>query len=320
MSSNFLNGGANRQQPTQGPSSILGTMTTGGPINVGQRIIIYALEKMGKTTLTAGANMSLMIPTEMDPMATRGRHVRPLTSWDEVIVLCEELRTAAMRGDIPRGSSLTWDSLTALERFIHIAVLKEDPGYVKAYDQATGVLKPNAKAVTMESALGGYGKAYQRANELFTDWTQRMDELARNGGINIVCTCHAFASRVVDPAHGEYDTWDLLLHSPKNSKTYGKREIATQWADLIGFLYEPMFIMKADDNGQLQRGISNNQGRALAVSRAPMWVAGNRYGLNGSIPIPEVGGWNYLADAVYQSMNGAVDLYNRALPPFVGEG
>lgn len=312
--------GGNRQQPTQGPSSILGSMSEGGPVDVGQRIIIYALEKMGKTTLCAGANMSLVIPTEMDPMAMRGRHVRPLSSWAEVVVLCEELRNSAIAGKIPRGSTLVWDSLTALERFIHIAVLKEDPNYVKAYDQETGVLKPNAKAVTMESALGGYGKAYQRANELFTEWTQRMDELARNGGINIVSTCHAFASRVVDPAHGEYDTWDLLLHSPKNSKTYGKREIATQWADLIGFLYEPMFIMKADDNGQLQRGISNNQGRALAVSRAPMWVAGNRYGLNGSIQIPEIGGWNYLADAIVNSTNGAVNLYNRASPPFTQGG
>jgi hypothetical protein len=39
----------------------------------------------------------------------------------------------------------------------------------------------------MESALGGYGKAYNFANELFGN-SFRCDELAFYGGINIVLT------------------------------------------------------------------------------------------------------------------------------------
>lgn len=309
----------NNVSPQRNPS-ILGGVVQGMPQGqqAGSRIIIFGLEKMGKTTLAMGARNALLIPTELDsPAMSRYRHTRIIQSWSEVEQLCVELIAAAKAGQIPRGNSLVWDSLTAIERFIHLAVLQEDPQYVKAYDQATGVLKPNCKAVTMESALGGYGKAYSRANEHFMTFTRYMDDLAFYGGINIIMTCHAFASRVVDPAHGEYDTWDLLLHSPKNAKTYGKRELATQWADLVGFLYEPMFVMKADDNGQLQRGMSQNTGRSLAVSRSPQWVAGNRYHLNGSIPIPEHGGFNYLADAINTSTQGAVDLYNRASPPFV---
>lgn len=308
----------NVQQPSRN-ASILGGVTQGMPQGqqAGSRIIVFGLEKMGKTTFAMGAPNALLIPTELDsPAMSRYRHTKIIQSWSEVEQLCVELIEAAKQGQLARGSSLVWDSLTAIERFIHLAVLMEDPQYVKAYDHATGVLKPNMKAVTMESALGGYGKAYSRANEHFQTFTRYMDELAFYGGINVVMTCHAFASRVKDPAHGEYDTWDLLLHSPKNDKTYGKRELATQWADVVGFLYEPMFITKADDNGQLQRGITANMGRSLAISRAPQWVAGNRYQLNGSIPIPEVGGFNYFADAVYNSTRGVVDLYNRASPPF----
>ena len=49
-----------------------------------------------------------------------------------------------------------------------------------------------------------------------------LDALALQLGINIVFTCHVFANLVVDPQVGEYSSWDLLLHSPKNFKTYGK--------------------------------------------------------------------------------------------------
>lgn len=292
-------------------ASILGGVTTGVTRMSGQRIVIAGVEKMGKTTLACSAPNALLVPMEMDTVAlARYRHTPVLNSWSQVEQLCEELLAAGARGQLQPGSSVVWDSATALERFIHTSVLQEDKGYQAAYDQATGVLKQNAKAVTMESALDGYGKAYSRANEKFATWMRYQDTLARDFGVNIVVTCHVFASTVKDPAHGEYDTWDLLLHSPKNAKTYGKREMITQWADLVGFLHEPMFVVKAE-SGDMQRGISSGQGRALGIDRTPSWVAGNRFGLSGTLPIPPVQGWNNLAHAIYNSTGGNVDLYNR---------
>lgn len=300
------------QQATTLNPSILGGVTVGVTQMSGQRIVIAAVEKMGKTTLTCNAPNVLLVPMEMDTVAlARYRHTPVLSTWSQVEQLCEELLALGARGGLQRGSSIVFDSATALERFIHTSVLMEDKDYLAAYDHATGVLKPNCKAVTMESALGGYGKAYSRANEKFATWMRYCDTLARDYGVNIIVTCHVFASRVVDPAHGEYDTWDLLLHSPKNNKTYGKREMITQWADLVGFLHEPMFVMKAENDGGISRGISNGQGRALGVDRTPAWVAGNRFGLHGTIAIPPVNGWNQLAHAIYQSTGGNVDLYNR---------
>jgi hypothetical protein len=158
----------------------------------------------------------------------------------------------------------------------------------------------------MESALGGYGKAYQLANQYFDDFLKKCDILAVHFGINIVVTCHVFAAKVVDPTVGEYDSWDLLMHSPKNQKTYGKREMITQWADVVGFLHEPMFIIEGD---KVNKGVSANKGRVLGVSRTPSYVAGNRFGLIGEIPIPQQQGWNHLANAIYQSCG--VDVFNR---------
>lgn len=288
----------------QGATQFLSNVQT-GYVQVGQRIVIAGVEKVGKTTLGSAAPNALLIPLEQGSAAIPVAKLPQVDTWEQIEGLCLELLQAASTGYIQRGQSLTWDSATALERAIHSYVLRTDKDYKNG-------------GVTMESAHGGYGKAYNIANELFERWTRYMDELAFRYGINIIITCHVFPSRVVDPAHGEYDTWDLLLHSPKNNKTYGKREFMTQWADLIGFFHEPMFVLKTD-SGNMQQGISANQGRQLAVDRQPAWVAGNRYGLTGKIAIPApvpgkvaVDSWNALAAAIWNATQGGIDIWNRA--------
>lgn len=282
-------------------ASILGAVSTGGTQQAGQRIVIAGAEKVGKTTLACGAPGALLVPLEMGYGAMKVAHTPLLETWEQIEQLCQELVQGAQRGQVPRGSSIIWDSATALERAIHDKCLRSDPTWKAG----------NATGLTMESALGGYGKAYNVANDLFGRWTRYMDELAKYGGINCIVTCHVFAALVVDPAHGEYNTWDLLLHSPKNQKTYGKREFITQWADMVGFLHEPMFVLKAEKGQQLNKAVSSNQGRMLAVDRQPGWVAGNRYQLSGLVPIPAQHGWNYLADAIYKACG--IDLYNRSV-------
>jgi hypothetical protein len=283
----------------QGPGGSMLAGITHGPTRTGQRIVISGVEKVGKTTLACSASRVLLIPLEIGFAAQNVAKTPMPTSFEQVIALLNEIRTEAQAGRFVYHT-LVFDTATALERLIHDEVLRRDPAY----------LNKNAKALTMETALGGYGKAYQFANERFDDFTKLCDELAIYGGINIVITCHVFAAKVVDPAYGEYDTWDLLLHSPKNQKNYGKREMITQWADMVGFLHEPLFVSKTEGE-QLARATSMNRGRVLAVDRQPGYVAGNRYGIGGVIPIPPQNGWNSLADAIYNASNGNIDIYNR---------
>lgn len=262
----------------------------------GIRVAICAQEKMGKTTLACGAPDSLLVPLEVGYESVTTAKTPMIQTWDELQGLQQEIVATIQAGQFP-FKTIVYDSATALERMIHDKTLSRDPAYGKG----------NAKAVTMESALGGYGKAYTYANELFDIFLKQCDQLAVYGNVNIVITCHAFASKQIDPQNGEFDSWDILLHSPKNNKTYGKREMLTQWVDLLGFLYEPMYITKGEDN--VAKGVSANKGRVLGLSRTPSYVAGNRYGLNGEIAIPKEQGWNYLADAIFKS--SAVDVYTR---------
>lgn len=278
-------------------ASILGSVEV-GTRQVGQRIVIAAQEKVGKTTLAIGAPGALLVPLEIGYAGFNVPKTPMLTSFDQCIQLLNEIGQAAYnKQPVPR--SIVWDGATALERLIHNAVLQSDNNFGKS----KGTL-------TMEAAHGGYGKAYSIANEKFSEFTRLCDALAYSFGINTIMTCHVFASRVVDPNSGEFDVWDLLLHSPKNNKNYGKREMMTQWADMIGFLYEPVHVI-INDKQQVQRAVTTNRGRVLGVDRTPSYVGGNRYRMQGEIPIPLQAGWNYLADAIYKSYG--IDLYNRDL-------
>lgn len=276
--------------------SFLQQVTTGRKVQ-GIRMAICAQEKMGKTTLGCGAPGALLIPMEIGyDSAPNVAKVPMIQTWDQLEGLFNEIYAALQQGQFPYRS-LVFDSVTALERMIHDKTLSLDKAYGKG----------NKNAVTMESALGGYGKAYTYANELFAVFLQRCDMLAVHANINIILTCHAFASKMIDPISGEFDSWDILLHSPKNNKTYGKREMLTQWVDLLGFLYEPMFVTRGDDG--ISKGTISGKGRVLGVSRTPAYVAGNRYGLQGEIPIPATDGWNHLAHALYTT--SGIDLYRR---------
>lgn len=262
---------------------------------VGIRAVISGVEKVGKTTLACAAPRVLLVPLEQGFSGVSVMKTPMLESFSDVIALLDEVIASGQA--FPYGT-LVFDSATALERLIHDGVLRADPTYANG----------NKKGLTMESALGGYGKAYQFANEQFALFLQRCDWLATNMAINIVLTCHVFAAKIIDPAFGEYDTWDLLLHSPKNQKAYGKREMLTQWADLVGFLHEPLFVAESDKT-LLKKGISTNKGRILAVNRTPGYVAGNRYGVVNDIAIPKEKSWNHLAQEIYNSCG--VDFFNR---------
>lgn len=268
---------------------------TSGVSRAGIRTVIAAQEKVGKTTLCASMPNPLLVPLEVGFAGVSVHKTPMLQTWAETLQLMAEITRMAQAGTFP-FKTLVFDSATALERQIHDAVISRDP--------LAG--RGGKKTITMDSAHGGYGKAYNLANEEFSIFLNMCDLLAVHAGINIVLTCHVFASKMMDPTSGEYDSWDLLLHSPKNMKTYGKREMLTQWADLIGFLYEPVFVSKSDN---LTRAISQNKGRVIGLSRTPGYVAGNRFGVSGEIPIPATDGWNHIAQALYTACG--LDTFRR---------
>lgn len=282
--------------------SILAGITSGASTS-GIRIVLAAQEKMGKTTMGANAPGVLLIPCEVGYAGVSCPKTPMLQSWQQLEAAMQEICHYVQAGQFPY-KTLVFDSATAIERFIHEYVVACSPEFAASR---------GTKTVTMETAFGGFGKAYPIANNLFSGLLQQFDTLAVTYGINIVLTCHVFSSKVVDPTAGEYDFWDLLLHSPKNSKTYGKREITTQWADIVGFIYDPIFVSESA-SGKMSKGISQNKGRVMGISRTPSYIAGNRFGVTQEInlPSPPNNSWNALAHAVYSATG--IDVFNKDKP------
>lgn len=291
--------------------SMLGQRTNAPPA-LGQRIVITGVEKIGKTTLACDAPNALLIPIEQGFASQTCDRLPMINWWEEIEGVCSELIAATQAspvmddgspnpGYIAPGTSLVWDSATAVERLIHDYVLRKDGAW--------GAGNPNN--VTMTSAHGGYGKGYNLATELFGKWLSWMDMLSMRG-VHSIITAHVFAASVVDPAYGEYNSWDIRLHSPKNEKTFGAREMITEWADMIGFLHTPLFVTKGKDD-TLAKGVDAGKGRVLAVERTPSWIAGNRFKLRGEIVVPLEQGWNHIAAAVYASTERRIDLYKREM-------
>jgi len=276
--------------------NMLGSITS-SQRRTGIRMVIYGMEKQGKSTLACSSPNPLLIPLEMGYAGINVPIVPNIEHYNQVMALLDEIMTAVSHGAF-QFQSLVFDSATALERMLHQAVLESDPGWAKG----------NRKAITLESAHGGYGKARLYALDLWNAFLQKCDWLSQ-AGINIVITSHAFAAKVIDPAFGEFDQWNILLYSPKNNKSYGARELICQWADCVGFLHTPFYTSEAKDSS-LVKAISANKGRVLAVNYAPSWVAGNRYRLTtDGIQIPPEKGWNSLAHAIYSTCG--LDYYAR---------
>lgn len=276
--------------------SVLNTITTGASTS-GIRMLIAGQEKLGKTTMCAGAPDVLLIPLEVGFAGVTVSKTKLLVTLAEVHEFLDEAIGYMATGQFP-FKTLAFDSATALERLIHDAVISRDPKAKTSLDK---------KSLTMESCHGGYGKGYNLANEEFDSLLAKFDTIAITYGINIVLTCHVFSAKIMDPTAGEYDSWDLQLHSPKNQKTYGKRERITQWADVIGFLYEPVFVNKEDN---VSKAVSQNRGRVLGLSRTPAYLAGNRFGIVGevTIPAPPMNGWNAFATSLYE--HSGINIYN----------
>jgi hypothetical protein len=261
----------------------------------GIRIAIAGVEKSGKTTLVCGSPQALLIPLESGYAGQDVQHIPMITRYQDFVSLLQEITTACEAGNFP-FRTVVIDSVTALERLIHEGVLLSDPTYKGGAN----------KNVTMNSAHGGYGKSFDIANERFMELLNIMDVLALHYGINMVFTAHVFADQMLDPQVGEYSSWNIQLHSPKNYKTFGKRELFLQWLDGIFFLHEPLMI--TEQHG-IKKGISENRGRVLGLSRTPSYLAGNRFGLEGEISIPKEQGWNHLAQSIYESCG--IDVYHR---------
>lgn len=240
------------------------------------KILIHGTEKVGKSTFFAGGwvntiNGRIQLASSPHPIfiqteqGLNGLSVSafPLAkSFDEVL---EAL--AALRNEQHDYQTLVIDSADWLEKLIHQHIIESCPA--------------NGHSIkTMETAHGGYGKAYAIAAMYWRRITEELDWLnaEKNMGIGIIC--HSNVVKFNDPSSEPYDRYEIKLYQGKNGG--GARDLLCEWADIIGFAQQQVTVnrKKTADGKEVARGtlIRNSLNHLHLVSSAA-FVAGNRYNL-----------------------------------------
>ena len=220
---------------------MLNKITT-GKIQRAQKVFLYGVEKIGKSSLVAKFPSPLFLDVE------KGTHQLALDRLD--IKSADELDKAIT--DVIRErhvyKTLVIDSADQAEKLMANEVISEN--------HWRSIEEP------------GYGKGFTALGEKFQSFLDDLD-LVISRGINVVLIGHAHIKRFNPPETLEgYDRWEPKL-APKDS------EKAKAWADAALFATFDIKVIGSDNK---PKGIGGRE-RVIYTVRSAAYDAGNRYGL-----------------------------------------
>ena len=222
-----------------------------------QKVVIYGVEGIGKTSLAAQFPRPLFIDTEGGSGHLDVRRLPEPTSWT---MLLDEVTWVR---DFPYecGGTLVLDTADWAEKLCIAHVCG-------AHDLRGIEDMP-------------YGKAYVYVKEEFGKLLNLLGECV-DRGLNVVVTAHAVVTKFEQPDEmGAYDRWGLkLIDSKKTSLSSMLRE----WADAVLFANYKTIVVAVDKDGKKHKG-TGGKNRVLYATHAASWDAKNRWGLPDEVPM-----------------------------------
>lgn len=232
---------------------------TSGVREKAQKVVIYGVEGIGKSTLAAAFPDPLFIDTEHSTDAMDVKRLEAPTSWTML------LQEVAFVRDNAAGlcSTLAIDTLDWAER--------QCIAQVCAAHQWKGI----------EDA--GYGKGYVAVYEEFGKLLNLLTEVAERG-VNVVCTAHCAVTKFERPEESNsYDRWALKLIRNKNANV---ADMVKEWADAVLFANFKTMAVKADSKSKAKAA---GQARTMYANHHACWDAKNRWGLPDELPMDYAG-------------------------------
>jgi hypothetical protein len=216
---------------------------TSGRVARPQKLVIYGVEGIGKTSLAAQTPDPLFIDTEGGTAHLDVRRLQKPQNWRELISLINEV---AQTPEVCRTlviDTADWAEQMAID---HICQKYKQPG--------------------LESF--GYGKGYTFLAEEFSRMLSACDDVILSGK-NVVITAHARQRRVELPDEtGGFDVWGLKL-----SKQCAP--MLKEWPDALLFINYKTYVVATDTNSHKAQGGK----RVIYTSHSPVWDAKNRHDL-----------------------------------------
>ena len=216
-----------------------------------QRVVIYGVEGIGKTTLASQAPDPLFIDTEGGTAHLDVKRLPRPKDWKELLALTGE---AAREPDA--YGTLVIDTMDWAEQLLVEHVLKK---YEKKGIEDFG-----------------YGKGYVYLAEEFAQLLRALDQVIA-AGRHVIVTAHAMMRKQELPDEaGAFDRYELKL-----SKKIAP--MVKEWADALLFCnYKTMVVITDSKTG---KGRAQGAKRVIYTTHGACWDAKNRFGLADELPM-----------------------------------
>lgn len=220
-----------------------------------QKIVLYGVEGIGKTTFAAKFPSPLFIDTEGGTSNFDLARLPDPTSWT---MLLEEVRYVISSPSICK--TLVIDSVDWVEKL--------------AYRQ----LCESKKWDSIEQP--GYGAGYRYAYEEMGKFLNLLTDVISKG-VNVLLIAHAKMRKFEQPDEmGSYDRWEMKLQTSPQCNT---ASMVKEWADMVLFANYKTYVVATDDKGKKHKAQGGS--RVIYTSHHPCWDAKNRHGLPNEIPM-----------------------------------
>lgn len=225
-----------------------------GKIAQAQKVVIYGVEGIGKSTFASKFPQALFIDLEGSTNNMNVKRLQTPSSWTIFGQMLDWVKREKP------CKTLVIDTADYLEEYLC------KPYVVSTIPNANGQFVKNIESY-------GYGAGYKNLAEIWgKEFLNKASELVKEG-INVVIIAHATQRRTDLPDQmGSYDRYELKLEKKTAALT-------KEWADLILFLnYQTEIIVTKD--GMTKKNKGQGQKRVMYASHHAAYDAKNRHGLN----------------------------------------
>lgn len=215
-----------------------------------QRITIYGVEGIGKSTLAASAPNPLFIDTEMGTAQLDVARVEAY-EFEHVVATIQ-----ALLMEEHEYKTLVLDTADNLKRYCEEVTLREN------------------KWNSLETP--GFGKGFRMAFEKFKLLVNLLDQLIFRG-IHVLNICHAKVLRINPPDTSEYNKYCLKV-SDSNKDNDDSRLFLKEWSDCVLFCNYDTTVSSSQQK-------ATKHERVIHTTSSPAWEAKNRYNLPETMPM-----------------------------------
>ncbi len=226
-----------------------------GKIKKAQKVVIYGVEGIGKSSLAA-------------------KFPNPIFS---------DVEGGTNKLDVARFERATsWALLRSQAEYIKNNPTLFKTSVIYTIDWAERLCIESICAVHGKKGIEdfGYGTGYVYIYEELGKFLNFLEDIV-DVGVNVVLLAHAQIRKFEQPDEmGAYDRYELKLGKKTSSQT---SPIVKEWADMILFANFKTFAVQADKDGKKFKGKGGQ--RTLFTNRTPCWDAKNRDDLASELPL-----------------------------------